>query len=368
MKVAHVFIRMPIGGAEDLVGDIMRTAPARIETKILCLTELGRVGAGLQDTSPNNVSLLGCLRGKRFSPATVSKLADWLIQNGIQLVHTHVYNAHIYGVLAARKAGIPVVMHHHKTLAKMRLRRKWVLRWLSHRAAAHITLSDQTRQDFASAFRVPLDRIRVFINPVDEETFQPPQDRSALRRSLGLSPDLPLIGTVASLSPQKNHGLNVAMVSHLNEQGFTGRFLTFGEGGERSHIEQAIQQAGLTNFDLQGARRPIAPWIQALDAFVLASTWEGQPMALLQALACDLPIAASRIEGNEAVLGADHPALFDLDDPTGYANVVNRILKEPDFRRDVLNHQTRRRTTLPTLQNYVAELATFYEGVVSESA
>ena len=365
MKVAHVFIRMPVGGAEDLVGDILRASPKNIETKVVCLCELGRVGEGLRERHPESVELLPCVRGKRFRTAAVAELAHWLTHNEIQLVHTHVYNAHVYGVLSARKAGIPVVMHHHKTHAQMRMRRKWVLRWLSRRAAAHITLSEQTRKDFSSAFHIPLSRIRCFVNPVDEDTFQPCRDLARLRSSLGLEPQQPLIGTVASLSPQKNHGLNVEMVTHLNGMGFNGRFLTFGEGGERSNLESAVEQAALTNFDLMGARRPISPWMQALDIFVLASTWEGQPMALLQALASGLPIAATRIEGNEAVLGSDHPALFDLDDPRAYAQTVWRLLSQPTFRQKVLRHQAVRRETLPTLQHYVNDLSSFYEGLAS---
>lgn len=363
MKVAHVFIRMPVGGAEDLVGDILRTAPPGMDIRLVCLQELGKVGESLQQQFPGRVDLLPWVPDKRFRWSAVKQLAQWFREQGIQIVHTHVYNAHVYGVLAARRAGIPVVMHHHKTYAAMRWRRKIVLRWLSHRSAAHITLSAQTKDDLCRVFNIAPEKVRVFINPVDDETFQPAADRPHLRQTMGLDPAQHLVGTVASLTPPKNHLLNVAMTARLNELGFTGRFLAFGEGGERNLITEAAQQKALTNFTLMGAQRPIAPWMQALDVFTLGSTWEGQPMALLQALACGLPIVASNIEGNAAVLGLDHPALFDVNDPTAYATTVWRVLNDTTFRTAILAHQSRRKAELPMLRDYSQELADFYQSL-----
>lgn len=364
MKVAHVFIRMPVGGAEDLVGDILRTMPEGADMRVVCLQNLGKVGEALQQQFPGRVNLLPWVPGKRFRIGAVLKLSRWLRDEGIQLVHTHVYNAHVYGLLAARRAGIPAVLHHHKTYAEMRWRRKIILRALSHRAAGHITLSAQTRDDLCRVFGIPREKVRVFVNPVDEETFHPAADREQLRRSLDLSAGTLLVGTVASLTPPKNHLLNVSMTAKLNELGFTGRFLAFGEGGERSRIAEAASQQKLPNFDLMGARRPIAPWMQALDVFTLGSTWEGQPMVLLQALAAELPIVASNIEGNAAVLGPDHPALFDVNDAEAYANTVWRVLNDESFRAAILAHQKRRRADLPMLRDYTKELVAFYQTIV----
>jgi glycosyltransferase involved in cell wall biosynthesis len=246
----------------------------------------------------------------------------------------------------------------------MRWRRKIVLRFLARLAKAHITLSAQTKDDLCRVFSLAPEKVRVFINPVDDETFQPAADRAHLRQSQGLDAAMQLVGTVASLTPPKNHLLNVAMTARLNELGFNGRFLAFGEGGERARITEAVQQQSLTNFMLMGSQRPIAPWLQALDIFTLGSSWEGQPMALLQALACDLPIVAPNIEGNAAVLGAGHPALFELSDIAAYAATVWRVLNDHAFRTAILAHQKCRKAELPVLRDYSRELAEFYQGLL----
>jgi glycosyltransferase involved in cell wall biosynthesis len=216
-------------------------------------------------------------------------------------------------------------------------------------------------------FGILPEKVRVFINPVDEDTFHPATNRDELRRSLGLNADTPLIGTVASLTPPKNHLLNVSMTARLNELGFTGRFLAFGEGGERTRIAEAALEHKLDNLDLMGARRPIAPWMQTLDVFTLGSTWEGQPMVLLQALACELPIVASNIEGNAAVVGAGHPALFDVKDASAYAATVWRVLNDEAFRLAILEHQRRRKAELPMLRDYTRNLVEFYRTLVHKA-
>lgn len=86
-------------------------------------------------------------------------------------------------------------------------------------------------------------------------------------------------------------------------------------------------------------------------------------MALLQALACGLPIVASNIEGNAAVLGSDHPGLFDVNDASAYAENVWRVLNNTSFRTAILEHQTLRRAQLPSLRDYSCALAEFYRSV-----
>jgi glycosyltransferase involved in cell wall biosynthesis len=368
MKVAHIFIRMPVGGAEDLVCGLLHTAPVAEDLKVICLQSLGKVGEALREKFPEQVELLPWVSGKQFSFLAVIKLARWFRDQKIDLVHTHVYNAHVYGALAALSVGIAAVIHHHKTYAQMRWRRKIVLRMLSRYAAGHITLSEKTRDDLCREFGIAKNKMGVFINPVDEQNFYPATDRVSLRHSLGLNLSTPWVGTVASLTPPKNHLLNVAMTSKLNACGFNGTFLIFGEGAEFARITEGAQSKSLGNFMLMGAKRPIAPWMQALDVFTLGSTWEGQPMALLQAMACELPIVASRIEGNEAVLGCDHPGLFDVNDEQAYADTVWRVLNDSAFRSRILMHQKQRQAQLPLLSDYGVNLVNFYKATIDRSA
>jgi glycosyltransferase involved in cell wall biosynthesis len=79
--------------------------------------------------------------------------------------------------------------------------------------------------------------------------------------------------------------------------------------------------------------------LQAADAFFFPSTWEGQSLALLQARACGLPILASSIEGNTALLGVDHPGLFALDGEDACAALWQRAAGDSVWRENLVARQ-----------------------------
>lgn len=368
MKVAHVFVTMPVGGAEDLVFSIVRhSAPGRL-AEAVCIRDLGVAGeAAFQDGLP--VTLLPLLKGKgkRFSLAAVWKLSRWLRQERIKMVHTQVYNAHVYGVLAAWLAGIPSIMHHQKTFNRERRRRWWTMRALSWLAAKQVTLSEQTRSDVMHALGISADKTAVLPNFVDSTVYTPPKDRASLRVSLGLPVDAPLIGGIASLNSQKNHAATVRMMHGLLQRLPEAKAMIFGEGPLREELRAQIDSLGITGrVTLAGNKRPIVPWLQALDVMLLPSTWEGQPLVILQALACGVPIVSSRIEGNTAVLGVDDPGMFDLDDDAAYVERVHSSLTDPAFRLSLVQHQQRMQAAQPTFVDFLHQLDCIYHQAASK--
>lgn len=363
MKVAHVFITMPVGGAEDLVLSILRHSSEEQSAQAVCIRELGVAGeCAARDGMP--VTLLPLLKGKgkRFSLAAVWKLSRWLKKEDIDVVHTQVYNAHVYGVLAAWLAGVPAVMHHQKTFNRERRRRWWTMRMLSKIAARQVTLSEQTRHDVIKALAVPLNKTTVLPNFVDDSIYSPAQDRAALRRSLGLPVDAPLIGGIASLNIQKNHSATVRMMQALQKRLPEVHGIIFGEGPLREELQAQIDSLGIAGaLKLAGNKRPIVPWLQALDVMVLPSSWEGQPMVILQALACHVPVVCSRIEGNTAVLGEDDPGMFDLDDDAAYVDRVHSCLTTPAFRQALIESQGNVQAAQPGFPSFLNQLATIYQ-------
>lgn len=355
---------MPVGGAEDLaVGISGSLASQGISTSFVCLRELGVVGEELaQKNAP--VHLLKAAPGKRFSLPGLLQFARWLRANEIALVHSHTYHAHTYALPASRIAGIPAILHHHKTLEKMKLHRRWMMGWMLRKAAAVIALSEQTAHDLTDAFGLQTKKVHAFPNAVNTSVFFPAssEEKRRLREDLGISPDSFVIGSVASLNKIKNHQATVEAIA-LN--GLTKKntsVLILGEGRERQSLESAVNQYGLKNkVLLVGNQRPIAPWIRAMDVFVMPSFWEGQSLALLQAIAANLPILASNIEGNTAILRADHPGLFDPNDGKHYASLLEKSLNEPGFLSSLQEFQSK--LLLPNWKDLTGKMEALYREI-----
>jgi len=360
VKVAFLFVTMPVGGAEDFLLSASRYMPPEIEPHFVCLRGLGVLGEEAE-RSGCRVDLVPVFPTKRMNPMGMLRLARWFRENDIKVVHAQSYHDQLFGVIAARLAGIRSIVHQQKTFLKLKGRKGFFMRHI-YRGADHvIALSDETRQDLIAAFHLPPGVVTTVPNAIDPAVFRPAADPESTRVELGLNDGRFLIGTVASLHHTKNHQATVAAMALMAEKfpaGRMPRFMIFGEGEDRPRLESLIAANHLgEHLVLAGRKRPVAPWMQSLDLFVLPSHWEGQPLALLQALECRIPILASRIEGNVVLLGAEHPGLFDPADAAGYAALIERSVSDPAFRASILAFQeTLPRPFLPRLSTELAEL------------
>jgi glycosyltransferase involved in cell wall biosynthesis len=349
---------MPVGGAEDLFLSLHRHLPEGIDSSFVCLRELGMLGEeARRDGLP--VELLRVYPTKRIHPLGIWKLSRWFRDHGIRIVHAQTYHDQLFAGLAAKLAGIPLVVHQHKTLDELPGRKGFLLRQIFRMADHVATLSEKTRLDLIARVGLDPSKVTAFPNATDPAVFHPAADRRAERLALGLDPDRFLIGSIAQLHSTKNHAATIRAAAALGPEASGARFLIFGDGQERPALEQLIAElAPDGRVGLAGRKRPIAPWLRSLDLFVLPSHWEGQPMAILQALECGIPILASRIEGNTALLGHDHPGLFDPDDVAEYARLLERAIRDQDFRGSLVAFQ--QVLPRPSLPGLAADLAALY--------
>ncbi len=350
---------MPVGGAEDLtIALAPHLAKKGIEPQFVCLRELGVLGEELRDRD-QRVAVIPAARSKRWSPRGSWRFAAWLKQNRIDVVHSHTYHAHTCSVPAARLAGALSVMQQHKTIERQTFHR-WLTTWiLVRKASGLVTLSEKIRDDFAHSFGVPPDRIAVIPNGIDRIEFSPAKDKLAVRQRLGLPSDVFLVGSIASLRKVKNHEATIDVASSLMASHPELRVVLVGEGPDRVELEERVNALGLgAKIQFAGNQRPVSSWIQALDLFVLPSHWEGQSLAVLQAISCDVPILASRIEGNTHALGESHPGLFDQNNREEYRALVRRAIQSADFRSALRAAQSHR--LVPDAVETADKLAEFY--------
>jgi len=360
--MAFVFAGMPVGGAEDFALCAGTHLAPEFDAHFACLREFGRLGQEACDGG-RLVHLVRVFPSRWITPWHIRRFAAWLRREKISLVHSQTHHAHIFATKAARLVGIPSVVHQQKTIGKLQRRRKRIFRACLHRSSHVVALSGRTAGELTSIYGVPESKISTVPNGIEQSVFRPASDRTLLRRELGLPSDGLLVGTVARLHPHKNHALTIEAVARLRGEGITVTAVLVGEGAQREKLENLARARGIPDAVIfAGGRRPVAPWIQALDLFVLPSVWEGQPLALLQAVACCVPVLASKIEGNIDVLGADHPGLFDADDAGSLARLMTTALRNPDFPSHLLALQ--KRVVIPWSHESAGQLAKIYRSLL----
>lgn len=207
---------------------------------------------------------------------------------------------------------------------------------------AWIAVSEQNRRLLAESFHVPASTIHVVPNGVDGSRFQTTDDRrrdnrSRLRRSLGLPADAFLFVTVGAIRKQKGYDLVPPAFRVVARQHPAVHWVWIGDGPDRSGFDTAVAEHALTGrVHLVGHRHDIPDMLSACDAFVFPTRFEGQPFALLEAMAAGLPVLTSDASGiTEVVQDRVHGLVFESGRPEAIAAAMRHALAYPGDMRDM---------------------------------
>lgn len=197
-----------------------------------------------------------------------------------------------------------------------------VSRRLAHRVSA---VSNGTADAYRRAGMVSADRLVVIPNGVDTERWHPdPASRNDLRKRLGLEQEF-LWLAAGRLHPVKDYPtllramMDVPQAAHL---------VIAGAGPEEGPLWRLAIRFGLqSRVRFVGFQPDVLPWMQAADAFVLTSRWEGLPMALLEAGACGLPAVATDVAGSgEIVVQGESGFLAPAGDSLALRTAMQRMM------------------------------------------
>ncbi len=173
-------------------------------------------------------------------------------------------------------------------------------------------------------------RLRCLPNGVDMLRFSPatPGERARVRAELGLAPDAYAFACVARLEPVKRHGDLLAAFARLTDP--AARLLLVGGGSQLEPLKAEAGRLGISaRVSFLGERSDIERLLQASDAFVLCSETEGSSNAVLEAMACGLPVVASAVGGNpEAVDHGRSGLLVAAHAPEQLAAAMQELLDD----------------------------------------
>jgi len=259
----------------------------------------------------------------------VRQIEECIQEDGIELLHTHGYKADLYGYVAARRSGKPIVATCHNWvggtaalgiynhLDRMALKRFQGLAAVSDSVAQRLLASG-----------VPARKIRTIANGIDVQTFERARPLQVFNFD-----GSKVVGMVARLDLQKGFEYLLRASSELRSA-FPGlKVVIVGEGPDRNEIEDMIHRLGLqSNVILAGQRSDMPGIYAAMDVFVLPSLNEGLPMTILEAMAASRPVIATRVGAIPKVIqDGETGLLVDPGDMNGLRDALARLLTDSDF-------------------------------------
>ena len=203
------------------------------------------------------------------------------------------------------------------------------------RGETHLAVSEAVRASMPTRLQAGT---RVIQYGVDvDEISRAGDERDAARRSLGLSPDDVLVGTVANLRATKGYPdlLDAArIVVYRSDQ---VRFVALGQGPLERELQERLTKLGLGDrFRFLGYRSDAVRVMAAFDIFCLASHHEGLPIALMEALVLGLPVVATAVGGvAEIVTDGCEATLVPPGQPQALADALIALVGDPARRAEM---------------------------------
>ncbi|MGQ9921470.1 MAG: glycosyltransferase [Desulfobacca sp.] len=302
IKVLHLFVSLPVGGAEDLLASIMTGLdPARFQAVAACIGRRGPLGEELQRRGFEVVELGLDIKRTPFWHIlwAVRRL---LRQQAPALLHTHLYHPNLYGRLASIGLGLRgVVVSVHNAYSRVKLHRCLWNYLLAHLTDRLLVSSRQVYQDVRRYDRVPAGKIQVLPYGIRLEEVDCPLTKAEAKAALGISGFC--LGTIGRLEEQKGHRTLLAAVPTIMAAVPDLQVLLVGDGRLRPALAQQARELGIEGVvHFLGTRRDLPLLYRAMDIFILPSLWEGLPLVLLKAMAAGLPVIATRVSGVEEVI------------------------------------------------------------------
>lgn len=303
LGVVHIVSGLHGGGMEQVVATLaMGLDRQRFRPQVTTFEFLGDLAEEVRATgipvrfdgrTPGPVDL-----------AYLRRLARHLRRERPAVLHCHNTTAWLYGALAGRAAGVPVIVYteHGRRFPPPRLH------WLVHRMLAQLTtrtvaVAHWLRDCLIQYEGVPQARIAVIPNGINPLPFRDLPEPEEGKAALGLSPSTPVVGIVARLAPVKNHGCLLRAWREVVARLPGALLLVIGEGPEEQRLRGMVAGLGIgQHVQFLGRRHDVPRLLAAMDVHALCSHSEGTSLTLLEAMAARRPVVATRVGGNPDVV------------------------------------------------------------------
>lgn len=363
VRVMHVVYPLRPGGMEHGVVNLVNGLdPARFRSAV-CST---KAGGALKERVASAVPIFELRRRDGNDPRLVWDLYRLFRRERPDVVHTHAWGALLEGLIAARLARVPLVVHGEHGTLQLRSYQRWLQRLGWSAVDQVLSVSSRLAERIAEETGFPLERIRTIRNGVDLSRFAG-LDRARTRAALGVRPGALVAVTVGRLVPVKDHVMLLDAVARLRGSCASITVLIAGDGPLKEQLGRRTAVLGLDAVvRFLGHRSDVETVLAAADVFVLSSASEGLSNTILEAMAAGLPVVATRVGGaDELVQDGLTGRLVRPRSPQELAEAMWSILGDAGIRHAMGSAGRARAESEFSLAGMIGRYETMYDEVAA---
>ncbi len=306
-----------------------------------------------------------------FDVSSARKLAEFVKDKNIEIIHAHLARDYPIAALAARKARVKLVLTRH-LLFPLNFLHRFVL----PKNSTVIAVAEGVRHRLLQQKIIAPEQIKLVYNGVNTRHFADAKNevgKENLRRQLNLKPDCLLVGIVGEIAAHKGQTDFVRAASSVVKQFPEAEFLIVGQDNsankkQQKSLESLIEELGLQNkIHLLGWTDDAAPIFAALDVFVSASHTEPFGLVIVEAMAAGCAVVATATDGaKEIIKDGDTGKLVPIANPTELSQMIIEILSDENLRQTLGEKAQLSVKEKFSIERMVAETKNIYREILSQ--
>ena len=272
-------------------------------------------------------------------PSLIARLARTLRRIRPDIMHVHNWSTSLYGIAAARVAGIPTVLYGlggQDSTEAPSARRQAMMRALTPHVDRFTSVCGYLEDQLADYWAAPRERISVLKTGIDLAAVDEAPSQAEVRARLGLPADAAVVGAISVFRPVKRIPDLIDAVGAIGARHPNVHLLLVGNplGVSPEELRSRADSVGLEGrFHLLGRVEKPVRTLPAFDVFVNCSAFEGTSNAILEAMASRIPIVATAVGGTpELVEDGVHGLLVPPAEVPDLAAALDRMLSDPGLR------------------------------------
>lgn len=396
-KILHLIKSLGRGGAEKLIPETALVHDqSRFEFHCLyfyhqpenIVDELEAAGIQVHLIPSSNLGLF----------FQIERVRDFVKANQFDIIHAHLPWAGILARFVGKKLPIPIVYTEHNTWDRYNKMSYWGNRITFKQQDVAIAVSNEVALSMQlNSIWDPYERggrlkIKVVQNGVNTEVFKPykrderkdktivysplgvknlswDSEKKDLKKELGIPDTSLVIGKVAVFRSQKRLWLWIDIANRILQKKPDVHFLLVGDGEWRSRIEKKIKESEFqSNFHLVGVQKEVIPYLNLMDIYLSSSEFEGLPIAMLEAMSCQIPVVATRAGGiGEVIQHGKQGFLTGIDEWEDLEKYCLDLIEDPGLRENMALEARQRVVENFSMNLMVNSLELIYREVMKKS-
>ncbi|MFQ5639063.1 MAG: glycosyltransferase [bacterium] len=320
ITVLHIIHTLELGGAEKFLLSVARSTKDIVNVKICSMYGHDHLTKAFET---ENITTIRLNRKNKFNPLIILELSKIIKSVQPDMIHTHLFFATIYGRIAAKMSGVPVITTEHNEsnwrsgniIAKIAYK---LTAWNNTRI---IAISEAVKSALVQDVKIQTSQIAVINNGISLSEFTESKQNSRVFRA-----DF-VVGSVGRLDVRKGYDVLLQAVAHLKSNNFKIKCILVGDGKERDQLQLLAKKLGIKDDVIfAGFQFEIQSYLAGMDVFVLPSKTEGFGIAILEAMAAGCPVVASNVGGiPEIIKPGVNGLLVNPDDAEQLASAILKL-------------------------------------------